>query len=158
MIPAPIPRRTPARRPELPLRHVPSMTTRRPSVEPRTMRIRLHPKPGQKGTKQLLAQYGDRLICVRYRYDAHRQKRFKTVELVVAERDWDPSRPRFANDQIVALRVAFPEVEVRERVKQAGGRWNPDRQVWQMRYDHAVALGLDGRIVDEPASTSGCQG
>jgi len=30
-------------------------------------RVRLHLKPGQKGTKQLLAQYGDRLICVRYR-------------------------------------------------------------------------------------------
>ena len=37
-----------------------------------TSRVRLHLKPGQKGTKQLLAQYGDRLICVRYRYDARR--------------------------------------------------------------------------------------
>ncbi|MFC1853877.1 hypothetical protein ACFL27_27145 [candidate division CSSED10-310 bacterium] len=26
-------------------------------------------KPGQKGTKNLLSQYGDRLLCVRYRYD-----------------------------------------------------------------------------------------
>jgi hypothetical protein len=39
----------------------------------RTMRTRLHLKPGQKGTKQLLAQYGDRLVCVRYRYDAAAQ-------------------------------------------------------------------------------------
>ncbi|MBI3636799.1 MAG: hypothetical protein HY216_11425, partial [Candidatus Rokubacteria bacterium] len=59
---------------------------------------------------QLLAQYGDRLICVRYRYDAQRKKRFKTVELLVAERDWEPPRPRFAPDQIVGLRVAFAEV------------------------------------------------
>ena len=51
------------------------------------MRTLLHLKPGQKGTKQLLAQYGDRLVCVRYRYDAQRKKRFKTVELSVAERD-----------------------------------------------------------------------
>ena len=56
------------------------------------MRTRLHLKPGQKGTKQLLAQYGDRLVCVRYRYDAQRKKRFKTVELNVAECDWDPQR------------------------------------------------------------------
>lgn len=118
------------------------------------MRIRLHLKPGQKGTKQLLAQYGDRLICVRYRYDAQRKKRFKTVELLVAERDWEPPRPRIANDQIVALRVAFAETAVRERVKQAGGKWNPDRKVWEIRYDHAVALGLNTRLVDEPASTS----
>ena len=121
-----------------------------------TSRVRLHLKPGQKGTKQLLAQYGDRLVCVRYRYDAQRKKRFKTVELLVAERDWEPPRPRFAPDQIVGLRVAFADVPVRDRVKQAGGTWNPERRVWQLRYDRVVALGLNGRIVDEPASNSGC--
>ena len=120
-----------------------------------TSRVRLHLKPGQKGTKQLLAQYGDRLICVRYRYDAQRKKRFKTVELLVAERDWEP-RPRFADDQIVGLRVAFADVAVRTQVKQAGGTWNPERRVWQLRYDRVVALGLNRRIVDEPASSSGC--
>ena len=78
----------------------------------------------------------------------------KTVDLLVPERDWKPPRPRIAHDQIIALRVAFAEVAVRERVKQAGGMWNPDRKVWEIRYDHAVALGLDTRIVDEPASTS----
>ena len=76
-------------------------TPPRRSLEPSTLRIELHLKPGQKGTKQLLAQYGDRLICVRYRYDAQRKKRFKTVELLVAECDWEPPRPRFAQDQIV---------------------------------------------------------
>ena len=49
------------------------------------MRIFLHLEPGQKGTRQLLSQYGDRLVCVRYRYDAQQKKRFKTVELIVAE-------------------------------------------------------------------------
>ncbi len=34
---------------------------------------------------------------------------------------WQPPRPRFANDQIVGLRVAFADVAVRDRVKQAGG-------------------------------------
>jgi hypothetical protein len=116
----------------------------------------LHLKPGQKGTKQLLAQYGDRLICVRYRYDAQRKKRFKTVELVVAERDWQPPRPRFAHDQIVGLRVAFADVAVRDRVKQAGGTWNPERRVWQLRYDRVVVLGLNRRILDEAASNTGC--
>jgi hypothetical protein len=121
-----------------------------------TARVRLHLKPGQKGTKQLLARYGDRLICVRYRYDAERKKRFKTVELLVEERNWQPPRPRFAHDQIVGLRVAFTDVAVRDRVKQAGGTWNPERRVWQLRYDRAVALGLKSRIVDEPASNTGC--
>ena len=132
-------------------------TPPRRSRQSSTSRVRLHLKPGQKGTKQLLAQYGDRLICVRYRYDAQRKKRLKTVELLVAERDWQPPRPRFAHDQIVGLRVAFADVAVRDRVKQAGGTWNPERRVWQLRYDRVVALGLNDRMVDELASTTGCQ-
>jgi hypothetical protein len=58
---------------------------------------------------------------VRYRYDAQRKKRFKTVELLGAKGDWEPPRPRFAHDPIVGLRVAFADVGVRNRVKQAGG-------------------------------------
>src|SRR5437899_9492372 len=96
-------------------------TPPRRSRQSSTSRVRLHLKPGQKGTKQLLAQYGDRLICVRYRYDAQRKKRLKTVELLVAERDWQPRR-RFADDQIVGLRVAFADVAVRTQVSQAVGR------------------------------------
>ncbi len=64
-------------------------TPPRRSPKSSTPRVWLHLKLGQKGTKRLLAEYGDRLICVRYRYDAQRKKRFKTVELLVAERDWE---------------------------------------------------------------------
>jgi hypothetical protein len=135
----------------------PSARATPPRASPSTTRVRLHLKPGQKGTKQLLAQYGDRLIRVRYRHDAQRKKRFKTVELLVAERDWESPRPRFADDQIVGLRVAFADVAVRDRVKQAGGTWNPARRVWQLRYDRVGALGLNSRIVDGPASNGGCR-
>ena len=43
------------------------------------------PKPGQKGTRELLTQFGLSLLCVRYRYDDTRE-RLKTVELVVQRR------------------------------------------------------------------------
>jgi hypothetical protein len=84
---------------------------------------------------------------VRYRYDSQRKKRLKTVELLVAERDREPPRPRFAHDQIVGLRIPFADVAVRGRVKEAGGTWNPERRVWELRYDRATALGLEDRIV-----------
>ncbi|MCW8956955.1 MAG: hypothetical protein OQL09_08735, partial [Gammaproteobacteria bacterium] len=42
--------------------------------------------PGDMGTKRLLAQYGDQLVCVRYRIDKLSQKRFTTVELIVDEK------------------------------------------------------------------------
>ena len=46
------------------------------------MRTRLKLNPGQRGTKKLVTKYGERLICVRYRYDDEKKKRYKTVELV----------------------------------------------------------------------------
>jgi hypothetical protein len=94
-------------------------------TQARGMRTRLHLKPGQKGTKQLLAQYGDHLACVRYRYDAHRKARLKTVDLIVVQRAWDPPAPRLTDDALLAVRVGFAEVELPQRVKQAGGNWNP---------------------------------
>ena len=55
------------------------------------MHIRSTVHPGQRGTKKLLTQFGDRLVCVRYRYDDQRQKRIKTVELIVEEKiGWLP--------------------------------------------------------------------
>jgi hypothetical protein len=49
------------------------------------MEIRTVRRPGEKGTQKLARQYGERLVCIRYRYDAARKKRFKTVELIVDE-------------------------------------------------------------------------
>jgi hypothetical protein len=46
------------------------------------MEVKATLAPGQNGTKQLLKQYGDQLICVRYRYNKARQKRFKTIARV----------------------------------------------------------------------------
>jgi hypothetical protein len=36
------------------------------------MKTRKHLKPGQMGTKRFVTQYGDALLCVRYRYDEKR--------------------------------------------------------------------------------------
>jgi hypothetical protein len=54
-------------------------------------------------------------------------------------------------------RLASAEMAVRDRVKQAGGTWKPDRRVRQLRSDRAIELGLNRRIVDAPASNSGCR-
>ena len=47
------------------------------------MEIRLTLRPGMAGTKKLLARYGERLVCVRYRYDSAAGRRVKTAELIV---------------------------------------------------------------------------
>ena len=108
------------------------------------MRARLILKPGQRGTKKLCAEYGERLVCVRYRYDEKRRKRLETVELVVDEVDGEPREPKLRGETIVALRVARQEVGIRGRVKTAGGRWDPARRLWELRYDRVLTLGVGG--------------
>ena len=51
-------------------------------------------RPGQKGTRQLLARYGTSLLCVRYRYDEIARQRIKTVELIVQRRPLEPATGR----------------------------------------------------------------
>ena len=116
------------------------------------MRTRLTLRPHQRGAKQLLAQYGNRLVCVRYRYDEAQKKRLKTVELIVEESGWEPKVEQRAADRVIDIRVARSEVEVRRRVKSAGGKWNPQRGVWELRYAQVAALGLVERIVADAPS------
>ncbi len=116
------------------------------------MRIRLTLQPHQRGAKQLLAQYGERLVCVRYRYDEQHKKRCKTVELIVEECGWDPAAGQWPADRLVPVRVTASEVALRQQVKRVGGKWNPQRGVWEVRYDQVIALGLADRIVASQTS------
>ena len=109
------------------------------------MRTRVKLRPGQRGTKQWLAKYGDQLVCVRYRYDAHRRTRYTTVELIVAQAPWSPPPP--SPDMILGIRVAWGEAELARTIKAAGGQWNRQQRVWELRYDQIVALGLLDRLV-----------
>ena len=112
------------------------------------MQIRSTVHPGQRGAKKLLSQYGDRLVCVRYRYDERRQRRLKTIELIIEEEDWAPPRVQPKGDALVPIRLTLPEATLRKQVKQCGGRWDPQRGVWELRYEQVVALGLEARVID----------
>jgi hypothetical protein len=111
------------------------------------MRTRVKLRPGQRGTKRLLKQYGEQLVCVRYRYDAERRKRYTTIELIVASADWEPPPP--APDTIVGVRVVWGEAALAHKIKAAGGQWNRQRRVWELRYEQVVALELVDRLVVE---------
>jgi hypothetical protein len=111
------------------------------------MRTRLTLHPNQDGAKQLRERYGERLVCVRYRYDEATKERWKTVELIVEKSVWEPPRPNGQADSLVALQIAPQEREVRQQVKAAGGKWNPKAMVWELSYGQVVALGLTARIV-----------
>jgi hypothetical protein len=112
-----------------------------------SMRARSKLRPGQPGTHKLVAQYGDRLVCVRYRYDAVKRRRYTTAEIVVRESEWDPLPSATARRQIVAVRVELQETVLREKVKAAGGRWNPEDRVWHLPMEQVLQLGLESRVV-----------
>jgi hypothetical protein len=116
------------------------------------MRIRKTLHPHQDGAKSLLAQYGEYLVCVRYRYDEQQHKRFKTAAIVVAAEPWTPPRPAVPQERRVALRITVTEGALRRKVKAAGGTWHPQQRVWYLRHDRVVALGLVSRIVPKPGS------
>ena len=118
-------------------------------------------RPGQRGTLKLVEHYGDRLVCVRYRYDAKAGMRYKTAEIILEEAKWRPPPPRadaprpelkvdYIEDQPVRqdvwVKVFFRESGLREQVKAAGGRWSKTEKLWQMPYETAVSLGLEHRI------------
>lgn len=111
------------------------------------MEVKATFRPGENGTKQLLKQYGDQLVCVRYRYDRARRKSYKTVELIIEEKDWIPGT-LIQPDKTVSVRIGFNELELRSLVKASGGYWNPKKKVWTLSYRAAHDLGLEQRILD----------
>lgn len=115
------------------------------------METRLTLAPGQNGTKKLLAEYGDRLICVRYRYDRVRAVRHKTVELIVESRPWTPRAraSRRRPEDMVGVRIAYSESWLRAKIKNAGAIWRPRHRLWEVDWKTVVALGLQSRVVGD---------
>ena len=118
------------------------------------MRARSKLKPGQPGTRKLVEQYGDRLVCVRYRYDALKRRRYTTAEIIVDESEWDPMPSATARRERVAVRIEVHEVKLREKVKAAGGRWDPEKRVWHLPMEQVLQLGLSGRVAEDSRAGS----
>lgn len=109
---------------------------------PRDLRPRAKLWPGEPGTKRFREQYGDRLVCVRYLYDANRRRRVTTVELVVDEGVWAPRPRRPAPDPVVGIRTDWDDRDVESRVAAAGGVWDRKLRLWRLPQSRARALGV----------------
>ena len=96
-----------------------------------------------------MEQYGEALLCIRYRYDELRGVRLKTVEIIVEENPGTPSL-RHRDTDIVAVMVPYTEKALRDMLKAAGGRWDPEGRLWQVPYGSIrVNAGLVERIVKD---------
>lgn len=110
------------------------------------MKTRLSLKPGQRGTKRLIDKYGDDLVCVRFRYDTATRMRVKTVELIIERTEWEPPPEKFTQDTLVAVKVEGYETELRKQIKAVGGKWNPDKKLWYVRYGNITGTALEKHI------------
>jgi serine kinase of HPr protein (carbohydrate metabolism regulator) len=114
------------------------------------METRLTLRPGQPGTRKLVEKYGERLVCVHYVYDAASGRRLKTVELVVESVTWNPKgrKRRRQDDDVVYVRIAYHETELRERAKRLGAMWRQPQRLWEITFRDSKRLGIEDRIVD----------
>jgi len=113
------------------------------------MKTRVKLKPGQHGTKKQVEQYGDALVCVRYRYDVQRRKQYKTVEIIVSESNWTPPPAKYPASTLVALAIGVRETALQSQVKAVGGRWDPSKKVWIVPYGCIQGTRLERFIVIE---------
>ncbi|MFY9316439.1 MAG: hypothetical protein WAO95_12885 [Burkholderiales bacterium] len=114
------------------------------------METRATLRPGQKGTRKLVERFGERLVRVRYVYDAAAGRRYKTVELIVAGAAWRP-RPRNqrrCDDDVVHVRIAYGERDLRERAKRLGALWRPAQKLWEITWRDAKRLEISHRVVN----------
>ena len=123
--------------------------TNRPHRHLSALKTKLTLRPGQRGTKQLQAQYGDRLVCVRYRDDAQRPTRVNTVDLIIEETAWTPKPGKRAWNAMVGIRVERDERMLQRNVKAAGGKWNAAKQGWEILYRKGVEFGRHDRLCSE---------
>ena len=107
-------------------------------------------KPGDNGTKRLTARYGDRLVCVRYRQDKTKNRRYTTIEIIVDEGPIEQNKLyRLAPEERalnVCIYVADGDNETRAKVIEAGGKYLPERRLWCLPLGKVVKLGLIERL------------
>ena len=98
--------------------------------------------PKTPGAKRYASQYGETLVCVRYREDPHGKRRLTTVELIVDERPLPVP---------AGVRIAYGETELRRQVKAAGGIWDAERRLWRLPKTVIRKLKLEHRVVPADA-------
>ena len=113
------------------------------------MKVKRIVQPGQPGTRKLVERYGKNLFCVRYRYDEHKMKMYKTIEIIIEDKPWQPNIKKIPKYKIMDIRIDYNEVELRNRIKECGGKWDPQRKVWRLSYVKVKELDLLDRIVND---------
>ena len=116
------------------------------------MKVRRILRAGQPGTKKLVKRYGDNMLCVRYRYDEDKLMMYKTIEIIIDEKPWQRNIKKVPKHKIMNIRIDYNEVELRKKIIEYGGRWDPQKKLWTISYEKIKELDLLERIVDDKST------
>ncbi len=97
------------------------MNERAPAQANRYPRVTKTLRPDRPGTLKLVRRYGEALLCVRYREDAHGRQRCTTVELVIDEA---PVQRRLSDRTLVQVAMPFHDAQAMSRAKRLGAHWD----------------------------------
>ncbi|AUM14692.1 hypothetical protein [Ketobacter alkanivorans] len=107
-------------------------------------------RPGDSGTKKLTERYGDRLVCVRYRKDDEKKRRYTTIELIVDEGPIDHNKLyRLTPEEralCVGVYVSRGDFAAKKQVIEAGGIYDRLSDLWRLPLGKVVKLGMIERL------------
>ena len=84
--------------------------------------------PGNAGTHQFVTEYGEKLVCVRYRNDPENKRRLTTVELIVREThapELQAHPLEMHPSAKVYVKIHYQEETLRTQAKSHGAIWDP---------------------------------
>jgi len=111
------------------------------------MTATVKPGPVQKETKNLVAEHGDALLCVRYRYGEQSRTRLKTIELIVERKPWKPGSPRYTDNTQVPVRIEYNDKALWEKAKAMRGKWDPKTHAWYIQFGKIKGTELEKFII-----------
>jgi hypothetical protein len=80
------------------------------------------------------------------------------VEIIIEKKAWKPPQPRFSDEALVPVRIAFAENELKAMAKKAGGKWDPEKRLWFIPFGKVKGTTLRKHIVLDAASISESMG
>lgn len=102
-------------------------------------------QPGERGAVRLTREYGEQLVCVRYRTSGTGEERLITVELII-----ERAVIRKRTDEIVSFKIKANEHKLRREAARRGGRFDAQTGLWKLPRHEVLSLGLRHRIAVSP--------
>ncbi len=67
--------------------------------------------------------------------------------LIVETKPWTPSGPRYRDEELAQVRIAYAETVFKNQAKAARGTWDAQAKLWFIQYDRIKGTTVEKCIV-----------